>query len=272
MLSYAQNGEDVVLARVFGDRDDGYYLDVGAFLPERGSVTKHFYDLGWHGINIEPASRAFEELHEARPRDVNLNICISDRAGLAPFYESVPPERSTLSAAVAMFAPDLCFAARPVEVRTLADVCAEYGPAHIEFLKIDVEGHEAEVIAGADWRRWRPVVLVVEATVPGKAIPSQARWEPTLLAADYEFALFDGINRFYVRREDRELLPVLAVPANPHDDYVPHRHQHEIEELKAAHRLELRRLHEELRQRQRRIRLLEAQLPSASSQEMSVGR
>jgi len=260
MVSYAQNGEDVVLARVFGDLADGYYLDVGAFVSERGSVTKHFYDLGWRGINIEPACDAFEDLRAARPRDINLNICISDRAGAAVFYESVEPERSTLSAAVATIAPDRRFAARTVEIRTLADVCAEHAPDHIDFLKIDVEGHEAEVIAGADWTRWRPVVLVVEATEPGKAVPSQARWEPVLLAADYEFALFDGLNRFYVRREDRQVLPLLAVPANPHDDYVPHRHQQELEDLKASHCRELRRLNEELRRRERRIRRLEAKL------------
>jgi FkbM family methyltransferase len=264
MVSYAQNGEDVVLARVFGDCADGYYLDVGAFAPVRGSVTKHFYDLGWCGINIEPARGPFEDLRAARPRDVNLNVCISDRAGAAVFYESVEPERSTLSPGVALVAPDLRFIARPVEMRTLADVCAEHAPDHIDFLKIDVEGHEAAVIAGADWRRWRPVVLVVEATEPGKAVPSEARWEPMLLAADYEFALFDGLNRFYVRREDRQVLPLLAVPANPHDGYVPHRHRQELENLEAAHRRELLCLNDELRRRDQRINLLEAKLASRS--------
>ncbi|HSR26800.1 MAG TPA: FkbM family methyltransferase [Candidatus Eisenbacteria bacterium] len=256
MVSYAQNGEDVVLARVFGDRADGYYIDVGAFAPDHGSVTKHFYDRGWHGINVEPARAAFERLRTARPRDVNLNICISDRAGLATFYESAETERSTLSAEVAA---DLRAAARTVEVRPLADVCAEYAPDHIDFLKVDVEGHEAEVIAGADWSRWRPVVLVIEATEPGTRVPSQARWEHRLLEADYEFALFDGLNRFYVRAEDRALLPRLAAPANPLDGFVPHRHQRALDELTAARR-ELRRLRMKLHRRDRRIRLLEARL------------
>jgi FkbM family methyltransferase len=260
MVSYGQNGEDVVLARVFGDRAEGYYLDVGAFAPDQGSVTKHFYDRGWRGINVEPSRDAFERLRAARPRDVNLNICISDRAGVATFYESVETERSTLSAEVALVA-DLCFVARTVEVRTLADVCIEHAPDHIDFLKIDVEGHEAEVISGADWGRWRPRVLVIEATEPGSPVPSQARWEHMLLAADYEFALFDGLNRFYVRAEDRALLPLLAAPANTHDRYVPHRHQQVLDELGAT-RSEVRRLQEELQLRQQRIRHLETRLAS----------
>lgn len=256
MVSYAQNGEDVVLARVFAGRAHGYYIDVGAFAPDHGSVTKHFYDRGWSGINVEPARGAFERLRAARPRDVNLNICLSDRAGVATFYESAETERSTLSLEVAA---DLDAAVRTVEVRPLADVCAEYAPDHIDFLKIDVEGHEAAVIAGADWDRWRPVVLVIEATVPGTPVPSQARWEHRLLEADYEFALFDGLNRFYVRAEDRALLPRLAVPANSLDGFVPHRHQRALDELNAARR-ELRRLHGELRRREHRIRLLESRL------------
>ncbi|HXM57896.1 MAG TPA: FkbM family methyltransferase [Candidatus Dormibacteraeota bacterium] len=270
MLSYAQNAEDVVLARVFSDRTDGFYLDVGAFVPDHGSVTKHFYDRGWHGVNVEPARDAYRRLCQARPRDINLNICISDHAGVATFYESVEPERSTLSAAVAEVAAHLRFAARKVVVRPLADVCAEYAPDHIDFLKIDVEGHEAEVIAGADWTRWRPVVLVVEATEPGRAVPSQERWEPMLLAADYELALFDGLNRFYVRREDRALLPLLAVPANAHDDFVPHRHHAVVEELKTT-RHELRQLREELRRRDRRIRRLEARLAPSLFGDVSGG-
>jgi FkbM family methyltransferase len=270
MLSYAQNAEDVVLARVFGDRTDGFYLDVGAFAPDHGSVTKHFYDIGWRGINIEPARDAFRQLCQARPRDVNLNIGISDHAGVATFYESTDPGRSTLSAAVAEVTPHLRFVPRNVNVRSLADVCAEHAPDHIDFLKIDVEGHEAEVIASADWTRWRPVVLVVEATEPGRAVPSEERWEPMLLAADYELALFDGLNRFYVRHEDRSLLPLLAVPANAHDGYVPHRHHVVMEELKTA-RHELRQLREELRRRDRRIRRLEAMLAPSLSGDVSGG-
>ena len=54
MISYAQNFEDVMLARAFGDRRDGFYIDVGACFPDVASVTRHFYDLGWNGVNVEP--------------------------------------------------------------------------------------------------------------------------------------------------------------------------------------------------------------------------
>src|SRR4051812_32202488 len=87
LISYAQNFEDVLLRRVFADREDGFYVDIGAFDPVIGSVTKIFYDRGWSGINIEPGS-AFERLKSERARDINLNIAILDEAGTLSFIEN----------------------------------------------------------------------------------------------------------------------------------------------------------------------------------------
>ena len=71
----------------------------------------------------------------------------------------------------------------------------------IDFLKVDVEGAERDVLAGADWRRFRPKVVLVEAVAPGTMAPSHAEWEPILLSNGYGFAFFDGLNRFYVADE-----------------------------------------------------------------------
>src|SRR6476659_9728686 len=87
MISYAQNGEDVVLARAFGSRDIGFYVDVGASHPVADSVTKHFYDRGWRGINVEPVSASFQELLSERPQDRNLNIAIGFRQAARTFYQ-----------------------------------------------------------------------------------------------------------------------------------------------------------------------------------------
>ena len=99
---------------------------------------------------------------------------------------------------------------------------AKTAAATIDFLSIDVEGHEREVLAGGDWKTWRPRIVVVEATEPTTTIPSHEKWEGILLEASYLFATFDGLNRYYVRKEDAELVPVLAVPVSCLDDYTPH--------------------------------------------------
>src|SRR5665811_1404967 len=80
-ISYAQNLEDVMLWRVLKHIDQGYYIDIGAAWPNEHSITKAFYDHGWHGINVEPNPVFFHQLEESRPRDQNLCLAVSDSEG-----------------------------------------------------------------------------------------------------------------------------------------------------------------------------------------------
>lgn len=214
MISYAQNLEDVTLLEVFGDKRDGFYVDVGASDPVVRSVTKLFYDAGWRGINIEPVERFHRMLVEARPRDLNLCIAVGSKRSALEFFEFDAEGISTLSREFAEEFIRLGYACRrrSAEVIPLRDVCAEHCPSTpIDFMKIDVEGWEQEVLAGGDWRRFRPSVLVVEATKPNttgalRAEPNWSTWEPFVLEQGYRLAYFDGLNRFYVARERSELL------------------------------------------------------------------
>lgn len=107
-------------------------------------------------------------------------------------------------------------------LRTLADICAEHVRGEIHFLKIDVEGFEGEVLKGMDLRSWRPWVLVVEATVPGSSETNHGSWEHLITPFDYQFAYFDGLNRYYVAAEHAELMARLTVQANVFDGFIPH--------------------------------------------------
>ena len=238
MISYAQNQEDVLLNRVFPARVPGFYVDVGASHPVVGSVTKHFYDAGWQGVNVEPALAFFDALRADRDRDVNLNIGLSDEPGTLAFCEApgTLAGGSTFAAQeAARLRAGVPCTDRTVEVRTLAQVCdVHVGDRVIDFMSIDTEGFEARVIAGGDWNRWRPRVVVVEATRPRTSIPTHDAWEPLLLGARYRFAFFDGLNRFYVREEDAALAEALAVPANVLDDYVLHAASEAAAQLGAA--------------------------------------
>jgi FkbM family methyltransferase len=231
VISYAQNGEDVVLARLFAGRRTGRYVDVGAGDPVKDSVTKHFYDLGWRGINIEPIPSAAATLRAARPEDVTLQVALGAHAGNADLNLVTDREgwSTTDSELAESYRAELAVEVIHVEQRTLADVLAEHD-GQLDFLKIDVEGVEAEVIQGADWTTHRPRVVVVEATEPGSPTPAHETWDPLLVAAGYRCALFDGLNRFYAEESDAEALRVLASPANVFDDY----ERFDAAELRAA--------------------------------------
>lgn len=217
--SYTHNCEDVLLLRALSQVTYGFYIDVGAYDPVMDSVTKIFYDKGWRGVNLEPNEAYFERLQHGRPRDQNLLLAASDQSGSLDFYVVEGTGLSTLDQDQARVSAGSTHSMRKVSVstETLATIWDQYVPAKqpVHFLKIDVEGAEASVIAGADWTRHRPWILVIEATIPNSTVPSNSIWEPVLFEANYLPAYFDGVNRYYVAAEKSELLSAFERPANP---------------------------------------------------------
>jgi FkbM family methyltransferase len=217
MLSYAQNQEDVLLWRVLSNVDpaQGFYIDVGANHPVIDSVTKHFYDAGWHGINVEPVAAHAERLTAERPRDVNLHAAVGAEHGTLTLHRVVENDGlSTIDPAMARGyeAQGMTIESVDVPVVTLREIFDEHVTGPVHFLKIDVEGHEQEVIEGADWQRDRPHLLVIEATKP-------ENWEHRLAEVGYERVLDDGINFVYVAKEHAELGDALRRPVTVVDRF-----------------------------------------------------
>jgi FkbM family methyltransferase len=216
ITSYAQALEDVVLSRALRHIEKGFWIDVGANHPFHHSVTKTFSERGWWGINIEPVFEWFTELVKDRPSDVNLNLAASSFNGFVELHEIAGTGLSTTIEDFANRAQGFVRKTITVPCRTLSSICSEYVHNEIHFLKIDVEGAEKLVLEGCDFDRFRPWIVVVEATEPLTTLQNHELWEPILIAARYDFTLFDGLNRFYLAREREELGPTLAFPA---DDY-----------------------------------------------------
>jgi FkbM family methyltransferase len=221
-ISYAQNLEDVMLFRALHGVAKGFYIDVGASDPHVDSVTKAFYERGWRGINIEPMRQYYERLRAERPDDTNLHLAVGESEAVLPYYEIPDTGLSTLDPGIA----ERCRAeGKPVvesmiEVLPLASVCECHVRGDIHFLKIDVEGTERAVLLGMDFCRYRPWVMVVEATLPNTRVENHAQWEDILLGQGYRFVYFDGLNRFYLDEGRKELLQRFAAPPSCFDDYV----------------------------------------------------
>jgi FkbM family methyltransferase len=244
-VSYAQNQEDVVLARALHPDDRaGFWVDVGAGDPVLDSVTAAFAERGWRGVNVEPLPREYERLRAARPADTNLRAALGATAGLGKLFVEPTPEGerpdpdAPIDRGASTMVPELVERYRadgqeftPIEVPvwTLAQVVAEHVSGPVDFLKVDVEGFEREVLAGADWRSFRPRVVVMEATVPKSDEPAHEAWEPMLFDVGYRFAMFDGLNRFYAHADEPALLQALAIPANVFDNFVPYAWVHQVD-------------------------------------------
>jgi FkbM family methyltransferase len=168
-LAYSQDGEDMILRRLFEGQKSGFYVDVGAHHPYRFSNTCYFYRRGWRGINIDPNPDAIKAFRRDRPSDVNVCVGVSDTAGVLSFHLFNEPALNTFDATLAKERarlPDYWLLEREnVPVRRLDDLLAEYLPREqkIDFLSIDVEGLDLSVLRSGDWDRFRPSILLVEA-------------------------------------------------------------------------------------------------------------
>jgi FkbM family methyltransferase len=231
MISFAQNAEDVVLWRLFESSPrPGFYVDVGAAHPVYHSVTKWFSLVDWRGVNIEPVPYLFDLLASDRPDDVNLQVACGAAPGIARIAIAAPEKwgQSSIDTAIGarLDAVGLISERVDIQVVTLASVLDAHSPeAGVDFLKIDVEGAEREVLAGAEIQRHLPRVIVVEAVEPDSTVTNYDQWEGNLLDAGYLCVLFDGLNRFYCRSGDQEARDKLGLPAYCLDRFVTHREQ-----------------------------------------------
>jgi FkbM family methyltransferase len=242
--SYAQNFEDVMLRRCFPG-ENGFYIDVGAHDPDIDSVTRAFYELGWNGINIEPLPKMAARLRERRPRDINLEIAVGATEGRVMLHDiDGGGGVSTIDATIAAQHAQHGWPGVTIEVtmRRLGDVLDEHATGRrIDFLKIDVEGLESAVIAGAGLQRHKPRIIVIETRLPVSIdmvtrvddVPDRFDEIANELAPfGYSLVYRDGTNSFFVSDSDPSLKRHFERPPGVFDQFI---HMNSLRAEQAAH-------------------------------------
>jgi FkbM family methyltransferase len=167
-MTYAQHGDDLVIRAIFFSLGIGNpsYLDLGAHHPENISNTKLFYDTGSRGINVEANPVLHKLFLEQRPQDINLNVGVGIKSGFQDFYmiDGESGRNSFIKEVAEGFVMDYPEFAI-TEVRQLPIFTVEQILHHRrvpDFLSIDIEGMDFEVLQSIDFQRYPFKVVCVE--------------------------------------------------------------------------------------------------------------
>ena len=217
--AYSQEGEDLILQRIFAEQPDGFYVDVGAHHPMRFSNTYLFYKRGWSGINIDAMPGSMEPFRRLRPRDRNVEAAIGHDSGTTrTFWVFNEPALNTFDEALARSKEGgphghAIIGKHDVPIHSLRDLFAQHLPAGtaIDFLTVDVEGLDLEVLQSNDWTRYRPGYVLAECTGVSLADLDRDPVYQFLAGKDYE--LFAKTVNTVVFRRRNEPAPGTTLPA-----------------------------------------------------------
>jgi FkbM family methyltransferase len=252
VITYAQYNEDIILAALLSETKQGFYIDIGANYPVIDSVTMLFYQRGWRGINVEPIKGLHAQLEKERPKDINLQCGVGAKQGTAEFREYTNlPGHSTFTTEQKNGHKTEEFNDYEVAIVTLNDIYKKYKLQTVDFIKIDVEGYEFEVIKGNDWVRNRPKVICIESNHITKD------WRPVLKKNKYKEFINDGLNSYYIAEECWSLTHNFAEKAVELDFHALKQHQAQSWQSDSK---ELMRLHEMVKNLSDQVSGLQTQL------------
>ncbi len=165
--SYSGEAEDLILRKIFS-KNDGFYIDIGCYHPKTYSNTYFFYQKGWKGLNIDANPTTIQKFKKFRKRDINLNVGMGNENAVMKFYLCDAPAMNTFSEEVLKERMEKnlvkLVGEKQIQVRKLAEVLDEYLPKNqrIDFMDIDVEGFDLEVLQSNNWEKYRPTIILVE--------------------------------------------------------------------------------------------------------------
>ena len=165
--SFSQEGEDKFLLEYFKDRLNGFYIDVGAFHPYRINNTYLLYKKGFRGINIDISATSIDFFDIARPDDINLNVGASDKFEKKIFFSKKNLSfHNTLSKSLAEseMQTEPFKKKYSISCKRLDEIIEEtkFSNKIIDFLNIDAEGYDYQVLLGLNLKRYRPQVVCIE--------------------------------------------------------------------------------------------------------------
>lgn len=193
--SYSQWGEDVLVLKFFGNRRDGVFFEAGAHHPTAISQTYLLELNGWSGVLVEALAGNKAEFSRLRPRSQLIEKALGGPEHSGQLLDfSVPADGNTAKASLAICdngARDPR-STRKVKVTRITDVLRAAGIEQLDYLSLDIEGHELAALRGFDFQRWRPKLVLIEDHL------YDLRLHRFLKAKNYKLVYRLGSNNWYV--------------------------------------------------------------------------
>ena len=195
---FAQFGEDILVSTIFRNIKKGFYVDIGAYHPFKGSLTYNLYKKGWQGVNIDLSKASIELFQIARPSDTNINCAISSENKETFYYENSPiNQQNSLEEN-----PN----AQKIEINCykLNTILDKYEVKKVDYMNIDAEGNDFKVISTFNFKKFNPTLVSIEFNDYNLSNLINSEINILMEKNNYQLISKFGVTCFYVQKENIE--------------------------------------------------------------------
>tara|TARA_B100000073_G_scaffold191400_1_gene158434 strand:- start:419 stop:1120 length:702 start_codon:yes stop_codon:yes gene_type:complete len=195
-IHYGEFGEDILVNRILKNLETGKYVDVGCYHPYKGSLTAQLYKKGWKGINIDLSKSSIDLFNLVRKEDINLNLAVSDFNGQTSYFENSPINQQN-----SLIKNNDNQKKIKIDCKNLNLILEENKFEKFEYLNIDVEGSEQNVINGINLSKYRPILITIENNNLHINDYIESETYKILIKNNYTFISRTGVTNFFLKNE-----------------------------------------------------------------------
>ena len=166
-LAYSHWGIDLIITKLLNSKNKGIYIDVGCHHPFLNNHSYLLYKSGWEGINIDIDYNSIDMFNFFRKNDVNIQIAVTDHKGEVDlFFYHNRAAKNTISKEFGSDAKEQ----KKINSDTLNNIIenSKFKNSKIDFVSIDVEGNEMNVLNGFNLKKYKPKLILLEFILPNK--------------------------------------------------------------------------------------------------------
>tara|TARA_B110000259_G_scaffold124280_1_gene140766 strand:+ start:102 stop:815 length:714 start_codon:yes stop_codon:yes gene_type:complete len=196
-IHYGEFGEDIMVNRFFKNKEIGLYIDIGAYHPFKGSLTQKLYKKGWHGVNIDISKTSIDLFKIARPKDININCAIGKVTEETIFFEN-----SKINQQNSLIRQNLNQKEVEIKCYELNDILIFNKIEKVDYINIDTEGTELDVLKGLNFQKIKPSLLTIEDN--DFDLDSDSKKEKIAYMKNQGYVLINniGVTMFFFKKED----------------------------------------------------------------------